>query len=521
MSLATATGFWRDVRARAALLGLFFLAAYWVPLKGLWHVWMTNEDYSYGPLIPLVTLYLLWDRRAELARVETAGCWRLLPALIAMLALSLYGVLGSSGNIALPSLPILILVFTAFCFGTRLARRLLLPLGFLIFMVPVPAVLERTLGLYLKSVSTVLGGAVVRACGIPVFVSGNLIDLGVIQLQVVDACNGLRYLYPLIALGVLYADRFERVTWKRLCCVAATVPIAILINGLRIGITGILANRFGKDAAEGFFHDFTGWAMFLVAFAFLALTGRLLALFPPKGPLGGEPGLPEVAGVAAPAAAPRGPYLTSLLLLLVVGAFTWSTGALPPVRLKGGMAAFPTEMAGWRGASLGVDPAMVALSGAEDAFLGEYRDPKGGAAVSLYLGYRGSAFLENENFFHSPTVCLPVSGLKVVENRVRSIAGDPVWGALQVNEMVLEDAGSRMVVYFWFHTKSRESSDKDLNRFHLTLHALARDNTYDMFLRPITFLAPGESLQAGEERLDRFVRELSPTTRRFIAQQSL
>jgi exosortase D (VPLPA-CTERM-specific) len=518
MSQRSGAGFTPDFRVRAAALSLLFLAAYWAPFRGLWHVWTINEDYSYGPLIPLVSLYLIWERRAELSRVERAGSWKFLPLLLAMLLISLYGVLGSSGNIALPSLPVLILLFTAFSFGPGLARRLLVPLGFLIFMVPVPAVLERTLGLYLKSVSSALGGGVVQACGVPVFVSGNVIDLGVMQLQVVDACNGLRYLYPLIAVGVLYAYLFERVAWKRLTLIAASIPIAVLLNGLRIGITGLLANRFGPAAAEGFFHDFTGWVVFLAAFAVLVATGRLLALLPPKG----ERVKPEPAGSerpAGPEAAGTGTFLTAVLLLVMAGALTWSTGTLPPVRLAGGMAAFPTRFGPWSGVAAGVDAEAVAASGAEDAFSALYRDPAG-EEVTLYLGYRGSAFMENENFFHSPTVCLSANGLKVLSTKGRSVAADPVWGSLKVTEMVIESEGTRMLVYFWFHTKSRESGDKDVNRFHLTLHALSRDNTYDMFLRPITYLAPGEKVEAGEERLDRFVRELSATTRSFVAQQT-
>ena len=527
MNIPGASGFFPGFRARAAALCLLFLAAYWAPLQGLVHVWTSNEDYSYGPLIPLASLYLIWEQRAALSRIPRAGCWRFFAPLLALVALSLYGVLGSSGNIALPSLPILMLLFCAFCFGPGLARRLLLPLGFLIFMVPVPAVLERTLGLYLKSVSSALGGGVLRGCGIPVFVSGNVIDLGSLQLQVVDACNGLRYLYPLIAVGVLYAYLFERVTWKRLTLVAASIPIAVLVNGLRIGVTGLLANRFGVAAAEGFFHDFTGWILFLVAFALLVAAGRLLALLPPKTgrvtPWGGgeaparEPGGGEAA--AGPDARSAAPFFTALVLLSLVGALTWSTGTLPPVRLAGGMAAFPTQLAAWSGVPGGIDAEAVAASGAQDAFSARYRDPRG-AEVTLYLGYRGSAFMENENFFHSPTVCLSANGLNVHDTRGRTIGADPVWGKLRVTEMLIESGGIRMLVYFWFHTKSRETGDKDLNRFHLTLHALERDNTYDMFLRPITVLAPGESVQAGEQRLDRFSRELSSATRSFLARQS-
>ncbi|MBJ6724260.1 exosortase C-terminal domain/associated protein EpsI [Geomesophilobacter sediminis] len=505
--------------AAAAFLTLLFLVAYWPPLKGLAHVWQSNPEYSYGPLIPAISLYLLWKRREGLQAIESAPSWRVLPALGAALLLSLYGVLGSSGNIALPLIPVLLLLFAAFCFGIPLARRLIFPLGFTVFMIPIPAVLERTLGMYLKSVSTSLGESMVRACGLPVFVSGNLIDLGVIQLQVVDACNGLGYLFPLIALGVLYAGVFERTPWKRGCLVAATLPIAVAVNGLRLGVTGLLAHRFGRAAAEGFFHDFTGWVLFVVAFALLAAVGRLLALFPSSA-VGAAAAAPPLEPTAAPAGnPPAAPFAVGVLLLVVTAAFTLRTQALPPVQLKGGLASFPTEIGAWRGAALPSDAETVAASGAQDAYNGEYRDPAG-RVVFLYLGYRGSAFLENENFFHSPTVCLPSGGYRVVTERQREIAGDPVWGRLRLTEMVIEGEGATMVVYFWFHTKSRVTGNKSVNRFHLTLHALARDNTYDLFVRPVAVVAPGESVADAEARLDRFVRELSRTERRFLAERT-
>ncbi len=149
-------------------------------------------------------------------------------------------------------------------------------------MVPAPDFIDRYVGLHLKAVSSRMGGAFISLFNIPVHVSGNVIDLGVTQLQVVDACSGLRYIFPLLALGILYAYFFERITWKRLFCVLVTIPLGVLINGLRIGITGILTEIFGPKVAEGFFHDFSGWVMFVVAFIMLFVISRLLTVFFPK-----------------------------------------------------------------------------------------------------------------------------------------------------------------------------------------------------------------------------------------------
>jgi EpsI family protein len=160
------------------------------------------------------------------------------------------------------------------------------------------------------------------------------------------------------------------------------------------------------------------------------------------------------------------------------------------------------------------------LSGAEESFSGKYAT-ENSAPVSLYIGYRSTAFLENENFFHSPTVCLPSNGMKTVMNKTRTISGIPHWGELTVTEMVTEGMDSRLLVYFWFQTKNRTTHDKNINRYHLTLHALTRDNTYDLFMRPIAYLQPNESIEDGEKRLDRFVRDLSPAMLQFIKDRQI
>lgn len=499
-----------------ALLVLF-VVAYWVPLIGTAHVWFTSEDYSYGFIIPIISAYLIWSRRDRLRGVTVKAFWPVLPLLLGGVALSLYAILGSSGNISRPLIPLLLLLFTLFCFGIDMLKELFFPLSFLIFMVPIPAFLERTLGVYLKSVSSRLGGGMISFFDIPVHVSGNVIDLGVSQLQVVDACNGIRYLFPLIALGFIYSHFFERVTWKKSVCVLATIPIAVLTNGLRIGVTGLLTNAIGPAAAEGFFHDFTGWVLFMVSFAFLVLLGRLLRLFPPHPQELPVASLPEKSEttISSGDTTCNTPLMISVVLLMMVGSLSLSTGALPPVKLKSGITAFPLAMSAWQGQQESVDPEVVKASGAEESFSANYQRGER-ETVSLYIGYRSSAFLENENFFHSPTVCLPSSGWSVLNTTTRTITGGAGFPRLRVSEMVIQNLDVRQVVYFWFQTRSRATPDKNINRFHLTLHAIQRDNTYDLFLRPITPVLPNESVEHAEQRLDGFVRDMMGALMPFL-----
>jgi exosortase D (VPLPA-CTERM-specific) len=510
----------RDIRTKLSVLGVLFVAAYWIPLKGIVNTWMTNEDYAYGFIIPFLSAYLVWERRDALRRIPLRSSWKVLPLLIVFVAISVYSILGSSGNVSRPAIPFLVLLLLAFCFGTDLVRKILLPLAFLIFMIPVPDLLERTLGIYLKSISSELAGWFIRMFGFSVYVSGNVIDLGSNQLQVVDACNGLRYLLPLLALGVLYSHFFERERWKKGVCIAASIPIAILMNSLRIGVTGILTNYYGTKVSEGFMHAFSGWVVFVVSFIFLFATGKALSLLPSGRGNGipstgsldsrketASPGGGEVKGVTTA-------FLVSAALLIAVAGLTLRTKAMPAVTLEGGMSGFPQSFGGWNGKAEILDPETVRKSGAQEAFSGTYRDAEE-KEVSLFLGYRSTAFLENENFFHSPTVCLPSAGWEVVKTGVRTIPGVPVFGDLKVSEMVVDSMGSKLLVYFWFQTKSRATHNKDVNRFHLSLHAIARDNTHDLFVRQITPVG-NETIADAKKRMDGFAREMMVALDRFL-----
>jgi EpsI family protein len=160
---------------------------------------------------------------------------------------------------------------------------------------------------------------------------------------------------------------------------------------------------------------------------------------------------------------------------------------------------------------------IVKASGAEESFSGVYR--KGGREVSLYMGYRSTAFLANENFFHSPTVCLPSSGWKELDISKHTIDAVPGFGTVPTTKMVMQNSELKMLVYFWFQTKDRITHDKNVNRFHLALHAIMRDNTHDLFIRPITPITEGETIAQAEARMDQFVRDMMPVLQQFLKEK--
>ena len=229
-----------------------------------------QEEYSHGFLIPFIAGWLLWTRRDALMASIGQPSWA--GPLLILLAAALEIVGKLSTLYLLPQVGFIVaLVGITLAFGgTSLLRVTWLPIAFLIFAIPLPYVVDAGLSFQLQLISSQLGVAFIRLFQIPVFLEGNVIDLGQYKLQVVEACSGLRYLYPLMSLGFLAAYLFQAPLWQRALVFFSTIPITIAMNSLRIGIVGILVNHFGPQDADGFLHMFEGWIIFIACAGLLA-----------------------------------------------------------------------------------------------------------------------------------------------------------------------------------------------------------------------------------------------------------
>ena len=141
----------------------------------------------------------------------------------------------------------------------------------LVFMLPLPQFLYWQVNTALQFVSSEIGVGFVRLVGVPVFLDGNVIDLGVYKLQVAEACSGLRYLFPIMSFTYVFAVLYRGPVWHKLVLLLAAVPLAVLMNSVRIGVIGVLVDRYGIGQAEGFLHVFEGWVMFLSCIGILFL----------------------------------------------------------------------------------------------------------------------------------------------------------------------------------------------------------------------------------------------------------
>ncbi len=209
-------------------------------------------------LIPPISLYLLWRERNWLARTPFTGAWSGLLVVALGLGLWLIGEMSTITAIVNYGFLIVLYGLVISLTGWAVFRHLWMPFLILVFMIPLPQFFAANLSLKLQLLSSQLGVSLIRLFGISVFLEGNVIDLGAYQLEVAEACNGLRYLFPLMTLAFILAYFFRVPVWKRAVLFLSSIPIAILLNSARIGVIGVTVEHWGQKMAEGLLHDFEG-----------------------------------------------------------------------------------------------------------------------------------------------------------------------------------------------------------------------------------------------------------------------
>jgi len=257
------------------------IAAIYAPMAvNLVRDWMTLPDFNHGFLIPIVSGYIVFLKRTRLAELlaeapagERGGAL-LIAAGIFMLAA---GRLANEHFVMRLSLPLIMAGSIRQIFGRAVLCELVFPIAYLVFMFPIPSILMEKITFPLQLVASGFAAILLDSAGVPVLREGNIIQLPDMSLEVAEACSGIRSLISLLALSAVFAYLFQKQQWKRTILVLSAVPTAMITNIIRVTGTGVLAHKFGGKAAQGFYHDFSGWLVFVVAFAFLAGINRMMA----------------------------------------------------------------------------------------------------------------------------------------------------------------------------------------------------------------------------------------------------
>jgi exosortase len=268
---------------QAGLLILLLLWIYFPVIGKLVAQWWRDPNFSHGFFVPAFSLYVLWEKRGKLAMLPRRPAWVGLLILAGGLVVLIIGALGAELFLSRCSLLLVIAGLVVFFLGWTHMRAVLFPWAFLLLMIPIPSILFNEITFPLQLLASRVAAAVLPWLGVPVLREGNIIRLPAMPLEVAEACSGIRSLLSLGTLAIIYGYVMEKRVWLRVLLGLAAIPIAVAANSLRIVGTGLLVQYWDPDKAEGFFHAFSGWLMFVVSLAMLFLLHQAaLLLWPEK-----------------------------------------------------------------------------------------------------------------------------------------------------------------------------------------------------------------------------------------------
>jgi exosortase len=264
------------------VLAVSFGLLFWRVCAGLVSDWTTDDNYSHGFLIVPLAGYLAWERRDRLRQLPAARSgWGLL-IVVGSLAVLIAGLLGAERFLTRIALIGTLTGGVLFVLGWQHLKVLMFPLGILLLMIPIPAIIFNQIVFPLQIVASRVGEASLSAAGVPVLREGNVMILAHTSLEVAEACSGMRSLVSLLTLGIVCGYFVDRRAGVRTAIALSSIPIAILANGLRVAGTGLAAHFFSPAAAQGFFHTFSGWLVFVFAFVLLFAVVRILQWLHPR-----------------------------------------------------------------------------------------------------------------------------------------------------------------------------------------------------------------------------------------------
>lgn len=511
------------LKFKLALLVVVLLlgAVTWDGILLLLSRWTYDEAYNHGFILSALIAYLLFQERGDLRKLEFSQSWLGFCLFAAMVFIALIAYVTQ----------ILTLQYQAFlgamCFLIiavmgKASLKVLLPLSLLVFAIPLPYFSQVVLTADLQLASTHLSVVLLRMFEVPVFVEGNIIDFGGYSLQVVEACAGLNYMVPLLGLGHIMAFMFKTVMWKRVLLVVSCVPISIFLNSLRIAMTGMLMDSYGSEVAEGFFHAFQGWLIFLVSMVLLII---VLVLLNKIG--AGRINLGTMLhfdrykseDASASAAVKRNVPNTLFAALLVsfcaagIAVYLEAKPEFIPERPK--FEQFPERINAWRGEQFPGSLEQIEALGADDHLFANYQYDQAEELVGLYVAYFDRQ--SDDKNPHSPKACLPGSGWDIlsIEQVTRKVSETRT---IPLNKMIIQKGRNKQILYYWFNLHGRELADEYHMKAYMLRDRLLLNRSDGAIVRLTSGVYPGETEEVAEERMNSFLMALNPELMKFIPQ---
>lgn len=505
------------------LLVIAPLPIFWSAFQSLGAGWMTPE-YSHGPLIPMVSLYLFLRELRTQPSHPAGRAKNQIPGMTLIFVALLFAIFGNM--VRIPDLVSYALILwvggvVLVGFGWQRGKTHWAPVLHLIFMLLLPQFIYWKLTIFLQLVSSQIGVWFIELAGIPVHLEGNIIDLGVYKLQVAEACSGLRYLFPILSFSYLFAILYKGPIWHKATLLLMAAPLTVLMNSFRIGVIGILVNHYGINQAEGFLHFFEGWVIFGACISILFLMAVALQRLTPNPLALSETidlnfdGLGREAKKLAQISSSAGLHIAALTSLVISTAFVIIPAPEPTHVPRANFALFPRHIENWNGAVTPLEPATEQVLGASDYVNATYVSPTETAYVNFF-----AAWYEKQTEgagIHSPEVCLPAGGWEVfsIEPTLISIA-DTIYGDFTVNRAVIQKGSRKQLVYYWFEQRGKRMTNDFMVKFGVVFDSLITGRSDGAMVRFFTPINPNETETAAEARMQRFMAVLLPKLPRYI-----
>ena len=497
---------WRLIGLGAAIVLLVVL--FWEALGNLWYRWGDREELSHSYFIPVISAWLIWTNRDAVQKSIGE------PSAIGLIILAAAGAMTLLGQITHifvfqhAAIVVAIAGLVAAFGGLSLLKVTAAPIAFLFFAVPPPFWVITVLSWKFQQMSSILGVGMIEAMGIPVYLSGNIIDLGNYKLEVADACSGLRYLFPFISLGVMAAYLFRAPLWQRAVVVLATIPITILMNSIRIAFTGVMVQAYGPEQAEGALHLFEGWVVFILCLlALYAVIFMLCRFSRPRRDLRTAIGAPELSPVT-PSTSKIGatPVFAAIAAIpaafLGLSQFASTDNLIIPDRTDFDRLAL--EFSDWRFNERPIDPEVAEVLGADDTIVADLSSPEKGL-INIYMAYLEAQ--RDGRSWHSPRQCLPGGGWRIESHdivRSQTENGEP----RVYNRLIIEHRDQRQLVYYWYDQRGRKIANEMRMKLWLIFDAVTKKRSDGAMIRLLTPISGQEGVGPAEERLQNMLGEL-------------
>ena len=408
--------------------GLFWLAVATVGaavffadgLDALFEAWALPE-YSHGPLIPILSA-LLFLRQLKEYPVDPGpkrNRWVGVTVIVGALALATLGKLSNISDLVAYATILWVGGILLVSFGWATGKHFWPPVLHLVYMLPLPGVIYYKMTTWLQFISSELGVYFLRLLSIPVFLDGNIIDLGVTKLHVAEACSGLRYLFPILSFSYIFAVLYKGPMWHKAVLLISAAPITVVMNSVRIAIAGIIVQYWGLDWLDGFTHFFEGWVIFIACILILFLLARIMLFFNARKMSLAEALDLDTDGLGEQAARLRftqgSPAMITAALLMAGASLGWQ--ALPERNAnvsiaRDSFALFPRQFGDWRqdGPPRQLSASIEANLRADDYRSVNFTHPDSPASVEFFSAWYTD---QSQDGVHSPEVCLPGGGWEI------------------------------------------------------------------------------------------------------------